>query len=141
MTRVVKAKRLLVLVTCLAVVSGCFWRSYGGRMRTHTQLLVSFARKTGDLVAVKRFTAQNLPELTYPLERATTFAEETQRHASEAPDSLVAFEALLARYRELVLLADRTRQESDAEGAVPSAVAAVVTAADAVEAALVGEGR
>jgi hypothetical protein len=138
---VVKAKRLLVLVACLAMAGGCFWRSYPARMRTHTELLVSFARKTGDLVEAHRFTAQNLPELTYPLERATAFARETRRHTSEAPDSLVAFERLLERYRELLYLADSTRQALDASQNVPFAVSAVGTAGDAVEAALVREGR
>src|SRR5678816_3223293 len=48
----VKAKRLLIaLLICAVSAVGCWWRSYPARMRTHTELLVAFARKGRDLVA------------------------------------------------------------------------------------------
>jgi len=63
-------------LACLAgaVVAGCFWRSYAPRARTHTEVMVAIARKAVDLVAAGRFTAESMPELTYPLERAEAFA-------------------------------------------------------------------
>jgi hypothetical protein len=107
----VKAKRLLIaLLACAVALSGCWWRSYPARMRTHTELLVAFARKGRDLVATGRFTAESLPELTYPLERANAFGAEAAQRVSPAPGSLVAFQTLLARYRTFVELLDDTRR-------------------------------
>ena len=136
----VKAKRLLiVLLVCAVSAGGCWWRSYPARMRTHTELLVAFARKGRDLVATGRFTAESLPELTYPLERANAFGAEATRRASPPPASLVAFETLLARYRTFVeLLDDARRAKRGAAGAEELArpLADVEAAADEVRAAL-----
>jgi hypothetical protein len=110
--RPVKEKcRLVVFFLCLAVAGGCFWRSYPQRLRTHSELLVAFARKGRDLVATGRFAAENLPELTYPLERAVAFAADVRRRADTPPASLVAFEELIARYRAFVERVDRARRE------------------------------
>ena len=136
----VKAKRaLIVLVVCAVAASGCWWRSYPARMRTHTELLVAFARKGRDLVATGRFTAESLPELTYPLERANAFGAEAARRASPPPASLVAFQTLLARYRTFVeLLDDARRTKRGAAGAEDLAqpLADVEAAAAEVTAAL-----
>ena len=136
----VKAIRTaVVLLMCVAVASGCFWRSYPKRMRTHVEVLVGIARKASDLVAARRFTAENLPELTYPLERATAFAAEVRARTSTPPESLDAFETLLARYRALVTAADegRIRLPPAVGGeALAAPLADVEAAARAVEAAL-----
>lgn len=135
----VKAIRTaVVLLMCVAVASGCFWRSYPKRMRTHVEVLVGIARKASDLVAARRFTAENLPELTYPLERATAFAAEVRARTSTPPESLDAFETLLARYRALVTAADegRIRLPSVGGAALAAPLADVEEAARAVEAAL-----
>src|SRR4029077_7130033 len=70
------ARTWVKAIAVLAVVAAgcCFWRSYAPRLRTHTELLVAMARKGADLVASGRLTAENMPELTYPLERAGAFA-------------------------------------------------------------------
>ena len=108
----VKAKCMLgVIFLCMAVASGCFWRSYPQKLRTHSELLVSFARKGRDLVATGRFTAENLPELTYPLERAAAFAADARRRTDAPPASLVAFERLIAEYRAFVEQVDRERHD------------------------------
>jgi hypothetical protein len=136
----VKAKRLLIaLLACAVGLSGCWWRSYPARMRTHTELLVAFARKGRDLVATGRCTAESRPELTYPLERANAFGADATRRASPPPASLVAFEALLARYRTFVELLDDTRRtKRGAAGAEELAqpLADVEAAAAEVRAAL-----
>ena len=136
----VKAKRLLIaILICAVSAAGCWWRSYPARMRTHTELLVAFARKGRDLVATGRFTAESLPELTYPLERANAFGAEATRRVSPPPASLVAFETLLARYRTFVeLLDDARRAKRGAAGAEELArpLADVEAAADEVRAAL-----
>jgi len=136
----VKAKRLLIaLLVCAVSAGGCWWRSYPARMRTHTELLVAFARKGRDLVATGRFTAESLPELTYPLERANAFAADATRRVSPPPASLVAFETLLARYRTFVELLDDTRRtKRGAAGAAELAqpLADVEAAAAEVTAAL-----
>ena len=136
----VKAKRLLiVLLVCAVTVSGCWWRSYPARMRPHTEVLVAFARKGRDLVVTGRFTAESLPELTYPLERANAFAADATRRVSPPPASLVAFETLLARYRTFVELLDDTRRtKRGAAGAVELAqpLADVEGAAAEVQTAL-----
>ena len=139
MTRVVKAKYAFVALVCLAVASGCFWRTYPDQLRTHTDLLVAFARKARDLVATGRFTAESLPELTYPLERATAYAAEGRRRASTPPASLIAFETLVARYRAFVDLVDETRRSrrgADAADALAEPLAALEAAARDVGAAL-----
>ena len=139
----VKEKRaLIVLFVCAVVAGGCFWRSYPDRMRTHTELLVAFARKGRDLVATGRFTAESLPELTYPLERATAFAGDARGRTSAPPASLDAFDALLARYRTFVeLLDDARRTKRGAAGAdeLAKPLADVESAAEAVTAALARE--
>jgi len=53
--------------------------------------MVGIARKAADLVAAGRFTAESLPELTYPLERAEAFARQARERAGgDAPASLSA---------------------------------------------------
>src|SRR5262244_1780910 len=79
------------LSLALSLFGACFWRSYGKAAATHADLLVAMARKGADLVASERLTAENMPELTYPLERAEAFA----RGQAGAPWS-GPFAALLA---------------------------------------------
>jgi hypothetical protein len=133
-------RRLGVIFLCLAVASGCFWRSYPQRLRTHSELLVAFARKGHDLVATGRFTAESLPELTYPLERAAAFAAEARRRTDTPPPSLVAFEELIARYREFVDRVDLARRGRRRDVALDEPLEDVEAAARAVTAALEREG-
>jgi hypothetical protein len=109
-------------------------------MRTHAEVMVSIAHKAVDLVATGRFTAESLPELTYPLERADAFARQARERAgSDAPPSLAQFEVLIARYRAFVDAVDRTRREqrgADAAAALAGPLRAVEDAAAAVNEAL-----
>jgi hypothetical protein len=126
-------------IICLAcvVLTACFWRSYAARMRTHSEVMLSIARKAVDLVASGRFTAESMPELTYPLERAQAFAGEARRRAGPAvPESLTAFDELIARYNAFVDALDRTRREQ--RGA--AAADALVEPLRAVEAAAAAVG-
>jgi hypothetical protein len=129
----------------LALVAGCFWRSYGRLAATHAELLVAMARKGADLVASGRLTAESMPELTYPLERAEAFARAARERAgAAAPASLVALETLIARYRAFVDTLDRVRRERTGEAAraaLAGPLADVDRAADAVRAALRAEAR
>src|SRR5262249_38149936 len=136
-----KAKCALIALATWALASGCFWHSYPERMRTHTELLVEFARKGRDLVATGRFRAESLAELTYPLERASAFAAEARRHAAAPPPSLAAFERLVDRYRVFVDRLDRSRRDDAAEAAAALAqpLADVEAAAHDVTAALARE--
>ncbi len=137
-------KAISVLLVFAAV--GCFWRSYVPRMRTHTDLLVSMARKGVDLVGANRLTAETMPELTYPLERAQAFARDARARSGDAapPASLDAFDTLVARYRSFVDALDRDRREqrgAAAAAALAEPLAQVLAAADAVRAALAAEER
>ena len=129
----------------LALLTGCFWRSYGPQAATHTDVLVGIARKGADLVGKSRFTAESMPELTYPLERAVAFADRaTARSAGSPPASLLALRALIARYREFVDILDRVRRDQgagEARAALASPLAAVEAAATEVHRALRAEGR
>jgi len=129
----------------LAVLTGCFWRSYGRVAATHVDVLVGMARKGVDLVANGRFTAESMPELTYPLERASAFAEDAHARAGDAaPESLAAFDLLLARYRTLLDTLDRVRRTSTPDGAreaLEAPLAAVEEAGTAMRASLRREGR
>src|SRR4029453_11508213 len=103
--------KAIACIVCVAII-GCFWRSYAPRMRTHAEVMVSIARKAVDLVASGRFTAESMPELTYPLARADAFARQARDRAAGAPPpSLASFEELIARYRAFVDVLDRTRRE------------------------------
>ena len=108
-------------------------------------MLVGTARKAVDLVAAGRMTAETMPELTYPLERAQAFARDARaRSGAHPPPSLVAFEELVAHYRDLVDHADRARRETRGEGVrarLAADLAAVERAADAVRATLATERR
>src|SRR4029077_16223682 len=129
----------------LALVSGCFWRSYGALASAHVDLLTAMARKHADLVASGRLTAESMPELTYPLERAQAFAREARaRSGASPPPSLDALDALVARYREFVDALDRVRRESRGDAAragLAGPLARVEAAGEAVRAALSAEGR
>ncbi len=142
-TRGVKTIRLPAIVVCCALVaSGCFWHRYSGRVGVHTEVLVAVARKVRDLVATGRFTAETLPELTYPLERAQAFASDAERHLADGqakPPSLVAFEELVAAYRRYVESVDEARRrppDGDPAAGLAAPLAAVETAAKSVTAAL-----
>ena len=134
--------KAIACIVCVASI-GCFWRSYAPRMRTHAEVMVSIARKAVDLVATGRFTAESMPELTYPLERADAFAQGArQRAGAEPPPSLAAFDELIARYRAFVDALDRSRREQRAAAAATLAepLRAVEAAAAAVNEALRHEG-
>ena len=103
------------------------------------------ARKGADLVASGRFTAESMPELTYPLERAQAFVHEATARAHDAPPpSLNTLDVLTARYREFVDALDRVRRVDTgdrARAALAEPLARVESAAEAVHAALRSEGR
>jgi len=129
----------------VALLAGCFWRSYGRAVATHVEVLVSMARKGVDLVANGRLTPESMPELTYPLERAQAFAQAARARAGDRPPaSLLAFEELLVRYRSFLDTLDRVRRDEsrDAAGrALEAPLASVEAAGGAVRAALRAEGR
>jgi hypothetical protein len=129
----------------LALLGGCFWRSYGRLATTHVEVLVGIARKGADLVAGGRFTAESMPELTYPLERAQAFSRAAAARSGAArPASLEAFEILLVRYREFLDALDRVRREQGGEAArraLAPPLAAIEAAGEGVRAALRAEGR
>jgi hypothetical protein len=128
----------------LALLGACFWHSYAPRMRIYGEVMVSIAHKGADLVRTGRFTAESVPELTYPLERAEAFAHEVHAHAgAEPPASLLAFETLIARYRSFIDTLDRSRREQspeDAAARLAEPLKAVDDAAAAVDQALRREG-
>ena len=136
--RRVKAAFALVLLT------SCFWRSYGRVAAVHVDVLVAVARKGADLLANGRLSAESMPELTYPLERAEAFARTaTARSGSTPPPSLVAFTALLAHYREFLDVLDqarRTARGDEARRLLGSPLAAVEASGEAVRTALHAEG-
>lgn len=129
----------------LALLAGCFWRSYGPEAATHAEVLVAIAHKGADLVGKGRFTAESMPELTYPLERAVAFADRAAaRSAEPPPPSLLALRLLIGRYRDFVDVLDDVRRRLDgaeARAALVQPLAAVEAAAAELRRALVAEGR
>ena len=136
--RTVKAVVVLVVLT-----AACAGHSYARLMETHVELLTAMAQKGVDLVASGHLTAESMPELTYPLERAQAFATaETARRGGAAPTSLAAFGVLVERYREFVDALDRVRRErsgEEARTALAPPLGAVDAAADGVRRALAAE--
>jgi len=126
------------------LLSGCFWRSYPRQATTHAELLAAMAHKGVDLVVLGRLTAESMPELTYPLERAGAFVDAAAARAGAAPPtSLAALRALCDRYRALLDALDRVRRAERGAAAgeqLAPALAAVDAAAAEVRRALAAEG-
>jgi len=123
------------------VLTGCLGSRFERAAAAHVDVLASMARKGADLVASGRLTAENMPELTYPLERAAAFASTVR--ARRAPAWLPAFDDLVGRYRDFVDTLDRIRREqrgAAAGAALAETLAAVEEAAARTRAAL-GVGR
>lgn len=143
-TGTVKAAALLLVLVAVST-AGCFWRTYGRLAATHVEVLTAIARKGADLVAAGRLTAESMPELTYPLERAQAFAQKAAARGDDArPPSLAAFDVLVARYRAYVDSLDRVRREvprAAAREALAGPLAEVEAAGAAVMSALRSEGR
>jgi hypothetical protein len=137
--RTVKAVARRRGVALALVVAAC-GGSYDRQVEAHVALLTAVARKGVDLVGSGRLTAESMPELTYPLERARAFAErESRRQGGSPPPSLLAFQSLVARYRDFVDALDRLRREKsgpDARVALGPPLAAVEAAGEAVRAAI-----
>jgi len=129
----------------LVALTACFWHSYGRAAATHADLLVAMARKGRDLVVNGRFSAESMPELTYPLERAEAFSHAALlRSGSDVPASVAAFQDLLAAYRGFVDTLDRVRRTDTgtaAESVLAEPLRKVEASRDAVHAALQAEGR
>ena len=129
----------------LLLLAGCFWRSYGRLAAVHVDVLVAMARKGVDLVANGRMSAETMPELIYPLERAEAFARTaTARSPAPPPPSLVAFGELLAQYRQFLDALDQARRTAHGEQArtvLGPSLAAVESAGEAVRGALRAERR
>ena len=137
-------KAVALCVVLASALTGCFWHSYGRLALTHVDLLEALARKGADLVASGRLTAESMPELTYPLERAQAFAKQAHARAGDAPPaSLAAFDTLVSRYRAFVDALDRVRREqrgADARAALEEPLHAVEDAAAAARVALRDKG-
>ena len=128
----------------LLAVVGCFAHRYPRLVVTHAELLADMAEKGRDLVVAGRFTAESLPELTYPLERATVYEAEARRQFGAAvPTSLAAFTGLVAEYQAFVrTLDDLRRQPPDQRDVtrptLDAAVASLRRRADEVRIAATG---
>jgi len=135
-----RVKAALVL---LVVLAACFWRTYGRAAATHADLLVALAHKGVDLVAGGRFTAESMPELTYPLERAQAFVRTAETRGGAPPPSLIALETLLVRYQHFLDALDQVRRADTgarAQAALAGPLREVEEAADEVRTALRAEG-
>jgi hypothetical protein len=134
--RGVKAAALFLILT------GCLGSRLERAAAAHVDVLTGTARKGADLVASGRLTAENMPELTYPLERAASFARTVR--ARGAPAWLPAFDDLVGRYRDFVDTLDRIRREergAAATAALREPLAAVDETAERVRAALRSSAR
>jgi hypothetical protein len=91
------------------VLGGCYWLKYGKLMRTHVDLLISMAKKMGDVLEDHRpMTPAMMEEFSYPLERARDFVRiVSPRYGGR--QSLRAFNDFLAIYAKLVEETDRLR--------------------------------
>jgi len=140
-----RVKVALLLAASLSLLASCFWHTYGKAAATHADLLVAMARKGTDLVASGRLTAESMPELTYPLERADAFLHAAAaRSTDQPPASLRALQDLRARYQEFLDALDRVRREKSGEAAraaLAEPLATVERAGEGVRAALHAEGR
>lgn len=132
-----------VSIAVALLATGCFWRSYPRQAAMHAELLSAMAHKGVDLVALGRMTAESMPELTYPLERATVFVARARARSGTAPlPSIAALQALCERYRDLLDAIDRVRRVERGEAAreqLAPALTAVEAARGAVAGALAAE--
>jgi hypothetical protein len=136
---------LLMLLLVGGGFWGYFWHRYPRLVVTHAQLLADMAEKGRDLVAVGQFTAESLPELTYPLKRALAFEQESLRGTgSSPPASLLAFSRLVVAYQGLVQTLDDARRAPRAaqlqgRAGMDAVVAAIRADAEAVRVAAAAE--
>ena len=132
------------MVVALALLAGaCSWRRLGAQADVHAQVLLAEARKGRDLVVHGRLTAETMPELTYPLERARAFAS-SARTRGTPPAWLPAFDDLIARYRAFVDALDRVRRTHRgraARAALAAPLGEVKAGARAVRAVVRAERR
>jgi len=130
---------VLVLLAPLAM-GGCYWLKYGKLMRTHVDLLVSMAKKMGDLLEDRRAITPNLmDEFSYPWERARDFVRiVSPRYAGRR--SLQEFGRFLDIYAELLKEIDRLRLHNDDTTAFRERVTALRAQGERVKAILVEEG-
>jgi hypothetical protein len=108
-----KARSGLVfaLVSSLAI-SGCYWLRYADLARTHAELIEDLSSATlASLEASSRpLEPGEIERLRYPLARAREFAEIARKRYPERA-SLLALDALVARYAEFIAAVERTRIE------------------------------
>lgn len=139
----VKAFGVLYL---LCALSGCFWHRYPRLVVTHAQLLADMAEKGRDLVALGRFTAESLPELTYPYERAAAYEASVRSAAGvRALPSLEIFSAMVAQYKTFLQALDDVRgrpadQVAPERAALDRTVESLRAQVEALRQALASEG-
>ena len=105
-----RSRRFILLVlSLLLTISGCYWLKYSKLMRTHVDLLLSMSQKMSDLLEDRRTISPTMMnEFSYPLDRARDFVRIVgQRYAQRR--SLQAFTQFLDVYAELVKETDRLR--------------------------------
>ena len=86
--------------------SGCYWSRYPEVMATHLQLIEEYATKLSHLAEDGRTVeVQEWGEFVYPLDGARDFARIAAKRFPER-SSLARFDAVLARYGELVASPD-----------------------------------
>jgi hypothetical protein len=123
------------------LLGGCYWLKYGKLMRTHIDLLLSMAKKMGDLLEDRRtITPSMLDEFTYPLERARDFVRIVSPRYGERR-SLQAFSHFLDAYAQLVQETERLRGESTDAGGFREGVAVLREQGEHVKAILAEEER
>ena len=134
-------KACLAVVFCALFVSvalsGCYWLRYADLTRTHTELIEDLSSATlASLEASSRpLEPGEIERLRYPLARAKEFAEISRKRYAERA-SLLALDALIARYAEFIAAVERARIEPPNLAQVAAIVSDIHARAADVRAAL-----
>jgi len=127
----------LLLALVLPLAAGCYWLRYHDLARTHAELIedLSAAALASVEASERPLAPGEIERLRYPLARAREFTDIARKRYADRP-SLLALDALVARYADLVAALERARVEPPDVPALRALVADVDQRADAVRAAI-----
>jgi hypothetical protein len=125
------------------LIAACLWRGYADILRVHLDVLAGLADKAAaNIAGGRRPSSNDVTELTYPLQRARQFLEQSRAESNR--ESYALFAAALDRYNALVTAIDAARGDearwTAARPALEAEHAGFVTAVERVRAALEREG-
>ena len=108
--RLVSATSRIAAVLACVLLSACYWLRYPDLVQTHAELMERMAIDAGAALDTpdQGLAPSDIERMSYPLDRAKSFAEISERHFGERA-SLEHLRSLIEAYADLVGYLDRVR--------------------------------